>query len=116
MQKLLDRRTEDHGDLKHRIRTPVAKSRLLRALSPRAAVHLLGVEYAIQAGKRWLSCKGGETVIQGEWKPLQPLVDYAEGRTTVRLICDEGPAKVCVNLRCVLSAPESRIQSRGMLL
>jgi len=111
LQRLLDRRAGD-PDLKSRIRSSGAKSRLLRALSPCAAVHLLGVEYAIKAGKRWSSCRGGETVIQGDWKRLQPLVDYAEGRTTVRLICDDGPAKVRLLLSC--AEPPSQSSCIGM--
>ena len=57
-------------------------------------LHLLGVAYATEAAKRWQSGKGGEMVIPEAMRWLQPLKEYAEGYTSVRVIWEEGPPKV----------------------
>ena len=75
------------------LQEPSAKAVLLSALSPRARVHLLSIEYTVAMADRW-ELSAGETVIQPELQWLQPLKEYAQGRTAVRLICDEGAAKV----------------------
>jgi hypothetical protein len=74
---------------------PRAKAALLSALSPRGRMHLLGVVYARDAANRWQpKVKGSEVGIPQALLWLEPLKNYAESITTVRLICDDGPAKV----------------------
>ena len=66
---------------------------LLSVLSPRACLHLLSFSYARDASRRWAAA-AGEAVIPTHLVWLQPLREYADGLTSVRLIHDEGPARV----------------------